>query len=237
MKIDDTYEIDLKSTTTFNRFAIVDVEVTMKKPDDESENYKADSGKIYVNGEEITGGGYPEPTGTIELTENGTFNVKDYAEASVNVDIPEPPTGTLNITENGTFDVTDYASANVNVSGSSYSETLLWENPNPTVAFDSQNISEITRAIYESYDALKFVLTDLTETTLDNLNYLMLKNDTATPYNECIIYPKAFTSQGVTTYYGRQLIQQSSRLHIYDTNDSANYNSRCVPIAIYGVKF
>lgn len=206
MKIDDTYEIDLKSTTTFNRFAIVDVEVTMKKPDDESENYKADSGKIYVNGEEITGGGYPEPTGTIELTENGTFNVKDYAEADVNV------------------------------SGSSYSETLLWENPNPTVAFDSQNISEITKAIYESYDALKFVLTDLTETTPDNLNYLMLKNDTATPYNECIIYPKAFTSQGVTTYYGRQLLQ-SSRLHIYDTNDSANYNSRCVPIAIYGVKF
>jgi hypothetical protein len=29
--------------------------------------------------------GYPEPTGTISITQNGTANVKDYASASVNV--------------------------------------------------------------------------------------------------------------------------------------------------------
>lgn len=31
--------------------------------------------------------GYPEPTGTITITQNGTANVKDYASANVNVQL------------------------------------------------------------------------------------------------------------------------------------------------------
>ena len=33
----------------------------------------------------LEGPGYPEPTGSMEITENGTYNVKDVAEAAVNV--------------------------------------------------------------------------------------------------------------------------------------------------------
>lgn len=58
--------------------------------------------------------GESEPTGTIQITNNGIFDVHDYAEADV--DVPAiTPTGTMSITENGTYDVANYAEASVDV--------------------------------------------------------------------------------------------------------------------------
>lgn len=57
---------------------------------------------------------YIVPTGTLEITENGTHTVTQYESVDVNVE-GITPTGTLNITQNGTYDVTAYASAEVNV--------------------------------------------------------------------------------------------------------------------------
>ena len=54
------------------------------------------------------------PTGSIEITSNGTVDVAEYATAEVNVP-GITPTGSIQITSNGTVDVTEYASAVVNV--------------------------------------------------------------------------------------------------------------------------
>lgn len=40
-------------------------------------------GKVYTH--ECNGGGYPEPTGTLNITSNGTHNVKAYESVNVNV--------------------------------------------------------------------------------------------------------------------------------------------------------
>lgn len=55
-----------------------------------------------------------DPTGTIQITNNGIFDVHNYAEADVNVPAITP-TGTISITENETYDVANYAEANVDV--------------------------------------------------------------------------------------------------------------------------
>lgn len=59
---------------------------------------------------------YDGPTErTINITENGDYDVQNYDAAHVDVEGGVTPTGTITLTQNGAFDVTDYAQAVVNV--------------------------------------------------------------------------------------------------------------------------
>lgn len=74
-----------------------------------------------------------QPTGTINITENGTYDVTNYAEAEV---LTPVPTGTINITANGNnIDVSSYASANVNVQATS-EYNAKYEFPSNTTQYD-----------------------------------------------------------------------------------------------------
>ena len=54
-----------------------------------------------------------DPEGTLEITENGLYDVTD--KESVDVDVPNPSAGAIDIDENGNYSVRDYAFARVNV--------------------------------------------------------------------------------------------------------------------------
>ena len=82
--------------------------------------------------------GESEPTGTITITNNGIFDVHDYAEADV--DVPAiTPTGTISITENGTYDVANYAEASVDVTVTVNFNLPAFKKSTPTELSQARN--------------------------------------------------------------------------------------------------
>lgn len=72
---------------------------------------------ICYNGNTITTAQPSRYAVTLNVTENGTYTpLTPNIYTEVNVSVPQP-SGSINITQNGTVDVTNYASAVVNVSG------------------------------------------------------------------------------------------------------------------------
>lgn len=72
-------------------------------------------------------------SGTTNITQNGTYDVTNYASASINVS--GSPTGTTNITSNGIYDVASYASANVSVQGSAEEKSVEFMDYDGTILY------------------------------------------------------------------------------------------------------
>lgn len=86
------------------------------------------------------GGGGITPSGTISISANGTYDVTDFASASVSV---TPNIQSLTVTENGTYTpsgaVDGYGPVTVNVSGGGGDENIIkkWAEQTPLTLEDS----------------------------------------------------------------------------------------------------
>lgn len=87
----------------------------------------------------------PEPWSNVTITENGTYNVRPYAEATVNVEGGGGggvhPAGTKQIAENGNYDVTNYATAAVNVPGPSGVKQITENGTHDVAAFAAAQVN------------------------------------------------------------------------------------------------
>ena len=99
----------------------------------------------------VSCGYYGEPEGLLKINENGTYEVKPYAEVEVNVPIP---TGRTIITENGIADVYDYAEADVQVPLPSGSIEIK-ENGTIDVYNYAEAVVKVPQVIPISEDSLK----------------------------------------------------------------------------------
>ena len=103
-----------------NAVGIVDVENVEITPTKEEQNISRSEGK-YIENVKVNAipDNYIEPSGELNITENGNYDVTE--NASVNVDI-QPNLGTKTITENGIYNASDegldgYSSVEVTTSG------------------------------------------------------------------------------------------------------------------------
>lgn len=151
----------------------------------------------------ISGGGGITPTGTINITTNGTHDVTNYASASVAVPQGTTPTGTkeISITSNGTTteDVTNYASAQitVNVIGGTMNKVTV---SGTTV---TQELTENTFYVFGEVTSLTVTLATPTDSSIVNeYHFRFTSGTTATVLSlpQSVTMPSGFTVEASKVY-------------------------------------
>ena len=176
---------------------------------------------------DVSGGGYPEPTGTKTITENGTgIDVKDYALADVNV--PNSYSagdegkvvsngalvaqGSQTITQNGTYDTTLISELVANVSGGGGSTNILSGTDIPASSVgengavylllaESQDFTQLSLKKEYSMSAVQYENSVVfSYGSGENIGAQVYRQIDLTDINTIACHAKAFNGQYATAY-------------------------------------
>jgi surface protein len=191
---------------------------------------------------------YIIPEGNINITENGTVDVTNYASAEINIPpvevIPEGyilPSGNFEITANGDYDISDKESVSVNVPTSGEGGDTLWAN----LMNDRITMSRHFRHLFDYHGYLKDAtpyLAGYDTTYIKNTEYMFNEchNLTTVPYfktdnvtdmkymfHNCkalTAVPAFNTSQVTNMSYMFYYCQKITSLPQFDTSKVQNFN-------------
>lgn len=163
------------------------------------------------------------PTGTKNISTNGTHDVTNYASANVQVPASAVDSGTKTINSNGTHDVVGYASANVNVpnsysssdEGKVVSNGALVAQTSDTVTandtYDTTLINSLTVNVSGGGGQVVTLLASgsYTKTTAAGASVQIPVSYTGTPTQVFVYAPEPLASTAQTYKWAWQVKQES----------------------------
>ena len=175
----------LKCNFTFPNVVLANLQEKETTPTKETQVVVAD--KTYDGLSKVTVNPIPNeyiiPSGEIEFTQNGTYDVTDKASAKVNV--PEKQLGTKIITKNGTYKASDddldgYSEVEVETSGVDINDYYLtsagyeriYQYIKTIPQLDTSNVTNMRSMFYDCKNLISIPLLDTSNVT--NMNQMFL---------------------------------------------------------------